>query len=227
MAAPRSIADPEINYVCLPNELKLLETGAECHAIGWDTGHVNSVQSLLSRAGYPSSTHHIHRTNADEWTPDKLRQVNLTVLMPQACKKHYKDLREQMIICAASKGKESCTRDSGSGLCCQLPKNTHGLLLVLQVLEIAMLVDIFQEFTLQSLLNKAGFVGKPPTENGIGFRNIDSLLLILHMLNVEAHGVHRSMKDNFSFLHLISSKHVKINVLVKFTRLQKRTQVLG
>ncbi|CAH8578287.1 unnamed protein product [Dicrocoelium dendriticum] len=120
------VADyPEINYACLPNELNLLETGAECHAIAWDNGYVKHVDSLWGSAGNPSTTHQTRQTrqtNDDEWTPEILRQVNLTVWMPQVCKNHYKDLREQMIICAVANGMKSCPVDSGSGLYCQLPK---------------------------------------------------------------------------------------------------------
>ncbi|CAI2738633.1 unnamed protein product [Dicrocoelium dendriticum] len=107
MAAIRSIADPEINYACLPNELNLLEPGAECHAIGFVPGHVKKLPSLVRSARRSSTTHHVRQINDDEWNLDKLHQLNLTVLRPQECKDVYEDLREQMIICAVSKGKVS------------------------------------------------------------------------------------------------------------------------
>ncbi|CAH8578736.1 unnamed protein product [Dicrocoelium dendriticum] len=131
---------PEVNYACLPTKDMVLEPGTKCYAVGWGSTQAGTVptfddiQSILdslfipfpdlfsSFGRYPFS-HFRRRQHRRDTSADELQEVELPIVSMDQCRRHYTELNDELHICAGSKGKDTCSGDSGGGLYCQLPKS--------------------------------------------------------------------------------------------------------
>ncbi|KAA0187698.1 Mastin [Fasciolopsis buskii] len=128
---------PEVNFVCLPPKDLELKPGTKCYALGWGNTRAgkpptfDNLQSLFdglllpfpSLFGSPFSMYgrrQWHRQIRPS-TSSELQEVALPIISIKECRRHYGNINDELHICAGSKGKDTCSGDSGGGLYCHEP----------------------------------------------------------------------------------------------------------